>query len=244
MWVELPEGEMVSLERPETYTVPGGPLYVTVTVQNGLQTPQPYFLMVLADGFPTSYLLNGQTYERYPLSLTPTATTLELELEPDFSLGLGRLDVLLFYDGDPQSDYHVTDYTILIPQPEQTRPQSLTAPVPAPQDIRESCSGGSYGAWLHRESELLQTGKRTLEATPGETLLLEAFTDAPGCYRTIALAGDWWTHVADWQANGGDMLQLPLTLPNSKGSFFTITIPLDVRPGDWQCMVSGKLEWS
>ncbi len=57
---------------------------------------------------------------------------------------------------------------------------------------------------------------------------------------TIAVAGGQWFHVADWQATGRDMLQLPLTIDNPTGSFFTVTIPLD-SPAQTN-LVSAKIQ--
>ncbi len=88
----------------------------SVTLQNGLEKVQPYYFMILADGIPVEFEINGSSYMSYALDLTAEQVTFDVKFKPEFSLNLGRLDFLLFFDGNPKSDHHMTTYTIQLRQ--------------------------------------------------------------------------------------------------------------------------------
>ena len=73
LWVEIPSGELQErTQGVEAYACESSGIQATVTLQNGLEKIQPYYLMVFADGLPVEFQIEGDTYQRYPLELTPS----------------------------------------------------------------------------------------------------------------------------------------------------------------------------
>lgn len=246
IWVELPDYEALQRDTApgiDVYSCTESTVQATVTLQNGLNKAQSYYLMVLADGIPVGYKIGEDTYQTYPVELTATPKVLNLELRLEFPLHLGRLDFLLLYDENPKSDYHMTTYTVWFTQEEEEQtPSMLQRTVAQREGIKDRFTNGSYGAWLWKEDappvSADQIGPREIAIRRGEKLLLEAIASRPGLYRTVVILdgqpvyfmlGEERHIWLDWESNGTDMLQIPIELPEdliANGSFFTITTPL------------------
>lgn len=260
MWVELPQLEMTQSDAApnvDVYASAEGVIQATVTLQNGLDRAQPYYLMVFADGIPAEYNIGKNTYQTYPVELTPQQTILKLELQPDFSLNLGRLDFLLFYDGNSKSDFHMTSYTVWLRQSgEEKISTDLQNTVEQRKCLEDSFTSGSYGAWLwnwdSRPTPTDQIGPQ--EITAGEKFLLEAIASDPGLYRTVLmLDGRPISFILDgtvrawldWTSSGTDMLQVPIELTGdctASGSFFTVTTPLGAEAMSLSNLASVKIQ--
>ncbi len=261
MWVELPncktmQGDDVS--GIDIYSCTEDVIQATVTLQNGLNKAQSYYLMVLADGVPVEYHIGKNTYQTYPVELTTTQKVLDLELRSEFSLHLGRLDFLLFYDENPKSDYHMTTYTVWLSQTESEQiPLTLQSTVEQREGIQDRFTNGSYGAWLWNEdaqpTSTDQIGSREITIRQGEKPLLEVITSRPGLYRTIVMLDgqpvsftvEGERHIwVDWESNGKDMLQIPIELSENtaKGSFFTVTTPLGAESISISNLASFKIQ--
>lgn len=241
------------------YANPNGPIEVTVTVQNGMDVPQPYFLVVLADGVPTAFTIEGEAYTAYPLDLTPEQTALHLTLSPEFSLNLGRLDFLLFFDGDPRGDFHMGSDTIWIDLEEDPqRPTALRETADQRSGLRGTFSGSSFSAWLWNQGVFSADSdwlsQREMSIAAGEALLLEAVIGEPGMYRMVLflngkpvsflLDGEAHTYL-DWESHGTDMLQIPIAFPENTaigGSFFAVLTPLNPQLRGAYSLASWKTE--
>ena len=247
------------------YSASEDTIQATVTATNGLNREQPYFLMVFADGAPVEFQIEGNTYLSYPLSLTPAHTDLKMEFCPEFSANLGRLDFLLFYDGNPKADHFMGWASCQVLQEgESLPPAKLQATVPQRSILEGSYNGDAYGAWLWNgeghPSEQDPQGPRDMTVHGGETLWLEAIASKPGLYRTVLIQdgrplsftveGEVYSWL-DWESAGTDMLQLPIQLPEDQvnsGSFFTVTIPLseeslETQPrNSWRILITESRE--
>lgn len=262
MWVDLinceslPEGTIPEIP---AYSNGGDVIEAIVTVQNGLDQSQDYYLMVFEDGLPVEYTIEGQTYLTYPIELTSAQSSYCLEFSSDFSLHMGRLDFLLFYNEDPQSDFHMTTYTAWLDQGEaETLPDDLQPTVEQRAGIQNHFSGDSYGAWFWEGSPSLTAdthiGPREIVIDQGDTLLFEAVTVQPGKYRTVVILDgapisftiDGEEHKwIDWEADGTNMLQIPITLSeniSASGSIFTVTTPLGIESMPLYTLASPKIQ--
>ena len=265
IWVDLPNCEMLPEETISgitSYANEDETIEATVTVQNGLSKPQSYFLMVLEDGLPVEYMIDGIAYFTYPIELTSSPSTLHLEFSSDFSLHMGRLDFLLFYDENPRSDYHMTTYTVWLDQEDQIDreeklPADLQTTVAQRVGVQGRFTNAAYGAWFWKGdfqiAESDQIGPREITIDQGETLLLEAIISRPGKYRTIIVLdgepisftvdGKTCTYV-DWEADGTNMLQVPIGFSEdlvARNSIFTVTTPLGMESMTFDTLASFKI---
>lgn len=232
----------------ESYLNTKGTVYAEVTVQNGLDLIQQFYLMVFADGVPIEFKLDGDTYQSYPFELSE-AVKFNIEFTPEFTLNLGRLDFLLFYDGNPKSDFHMSSHTVWVEQNDEARiPTALQDTVSQRGGLVDSYSGGSYGAWLWKGEtlppEASNIGPREIELKDGEPLLFEAIASRPGVYRTVLIFDGQPVSMIDWESSGSDMLQLPielLGLSDKGGSFFSVTIPLEQNAIAVSAVASSKI---
>lgn len=176
-----------------------------VSLQNYMHLEQPYRLMLFADGVPLEFKVDEEICRAYSFTLSGRKQ-LEIEFQPEFDLQLGRLDFLLFFEGDPGSVFHMTPYTLLMEQPEKAQlPDRL-------QTIVEQSSGN-----LLLEANAYKLGKyRTVLIRNGQ----------PVC---ITGQGEQLPYL-DWEFTGDNVLQLPLELSwcsEEENSFFTVTTPID-----------------
>ena len=251
LWAELTNYTRISEDG-----IPGGDIYLPkdapisakITLQNGLETPQPFFFLVLADGAPVEFRLGQEDYWSYPLELSGQ-TILDLVLEPEFSLGLGRLDFILFYDGNPKSLHSAVAYTVWVGQQEnqpsaENLPKSLGETVERRSELREVYSGDSiYDAWLWSGAVLpgAEDVAAPSQVTPAKdgTMLLEAVANGEGIYRTVfildgkpveaTISGETVPYL-DWEASQENMLQVRISLPDPDGGtgyFLTVSTRLD-----------------
>ena len=252
IWVDLPNCEMLPEETISgitSYANEDETIEAAVTVQNGLSKPQSYFLMVLEDGLPVEYMIDGIAY-------------LHLEFSSDFSLHMGRLDFLLFYNENPRSDYHMTTYTVWLDQEDQIDkeeklPANLQTTVAQRVGVQGRFTNAAYGAWFWKGNfqiaESDQIGPREITIDQGETLLLEAIISRPGKYRTIIILdgepisftvdGETCTYV-DWEADGTNMLQVPIGFSEdlvARNSIFTVTTPLGMESMTFDTLASFKI---
>lgn len=240
----------------DIYSCTEDTIQAEVILQNGIDLAQPYFFMVFADGAPVEFELGGETYLSYPLELEG-GMRLEIEFRAEFSQQLGRLDFLLFFDGNPKSDFHMSAYTIWVERSEEVQlPSVLRETIPQRGGLMGSFSGGSYGAWLY-SSERPPTrtdnvGPRGLTIPEDGSVLFEAVASRPGLYRTVlvldgqpisfTIGGEQASYL-DWESAGSDMLQLPIELPvgdGEGGSFFAVTTPLELDAISTQSLASTK----
>ncbi len=251
----LPDSQTYVYEMPEDG---GDRIVARVQVQNGLQAAQPYFLIVLADGLPIEFSVDGETYQKYSLSLSSEQQVLELEMNPDFSCNLGRLDFLLFFDGDPLSTYHLVPFTVqIIQEGEAHLPDRLTQTVPMRPGVQGAYTGGAYNAWLLESTEIPRNadpiGPTTIHTEEDAALLFEAIASREDFYRTILfLDGEVvplnregaFPACFDWQSQSGEMLQFPIQLDltgKEEASFFTVSTPLGADSISQICKESAKI---
>lgn len=234
------------------YDCPNYEIHATAHLQNGLDKSQPYRFMIFADGLPVEFRVDGCAYYAFPVDLIQKGTDLEFNFSPEFPLKLGRLDFLLFYEGNPSADYHMSFQTIWMEQ--ETAPQlpaTLFQSIPEREGLKEVFQEGSYGAWLWNEGIVPGetdgiSSRDGISIHSGEELLLEIANTNAGTYRTVLIINgqpvsilvDGEQHSClDWSSNGDEMLQLSITLPEDidiGGSFYTITTPLSIEDSS-QC---------
>lgn len=264
MWVEVTNCEMLSSQSQESfevYAAPDGAVQANVTLQNGLDKRQPFFLMVLADGLPVEFSIDGESYLSYPLRLTSEQIVLPVTLRPEFSLQLGRLDFMLCFDGDPQADFHTNSYTLWFDlEAEAEKPTLLQTTIAQREGLQGSYHDGTYGAWLWNQgvqpAGTDTIGAKTMTVADGERLLLEVIAAKEGLYRTILILdgmpvsfetdGTRYSCL-DWKSGGTDMLQIPIEWTKEteeNGSFFTVSTPLDPELTASLCLVSGGIQIS
>lgn len=267
IWVDLPECER---EEPidetivDTYICQEKRISATVVLQNGLDLTQPYYLLILADGVPTNFTIEEETFTKYSLMLSNQQTTLNIKLEPTFCNDLGRLDFLLFYDGNPLSDFHMTGYTVHLISDYSDSYTSLCATnlrdtIPQRKGLIGTFNDETYNAWLwngdYYPSEEDNVGARKL-LVDDSSFLFEAVAANPGIYRTILLMdgnpmpfscdGKSLDYL-DWTSEEMEMLQVPIDIDfwgNEKSSFFTVSTPLGDERLSSKNLVSGKIQLS
>ena len=262
MWVTLTNCKLSDNECAagiDTYISDEGRVKASVAVQNGLDVIQPYYLMVFADGVPVEFEIAGDSYYSYPIELSSEKINMDLWFSPEFSLNIGRLDFLLFFDGDEKSDYHLNSYTVLLTQNgEQQVPNVIQITTPQRDILKGSHNGGTYSAWLWNEnsqcSESDFMGPRDIVLHKDETVLLEAIASKPGLYRTVlinngkpicfTLEGSNRTWL-DWESLGTNMLQTNMILDAASindGSFFTVSTPICMEDITTSCLASPKIK--
>lgn len=262
LWVELTNCTMQP-DAPsgvDTYSCQENVVQVSVTLQNGLDKVQPYYLCVFADGIPVEFRVEGSMYQAYAIDLGANQMSVDMEFQPEFSLRLGRLDFLLFFDGNPQSDFHMTSYTVCLEQNEEERePTVLQKTIRQRAGVKESFVNGAYGAWLWDEDtppmESDSTGQREAAIRDGGRFLLEAIASRAGTYRTVMMIGGQPVSFVDeegqrlswldWESGGEDMLQIPVDLAEGsaiRGSFFAVTTPLGVESLSLPSLASSKIQ--
>ncbi len=262
MWVTITNCKLSDNEHAtgiDTYISDDTHVNASVTAQNALDVVQPYYLMVFADGVPMKFEIMGDSYYAYPIELSSEKITMDLMFSPDFSLNIGRIDFLLFFDGDEKSDYHLNSYTVLLAQEGEPQIPSILQTTTAQRDIlKGSHNDGTYGAWLWNEklqpSESDFMGPRDIVLKKGENVLLEAIASKPGLYRTVLIndgrpisftleASD---HIwLDWKSSGTDMLQTNMILDTASindGSFFTVSTPICMEDITTSCLASPKIK--
>ena len=229
IWVGLTDCTLLTNENSlgiDEYLCGSNSLQAEIKLQNGLAHPQPYYFMILADGLPTQFSIGSENYLSYPLSLTNKQEKIKVEISPNFSQNLGRLDFLLFYNGNAKSDFHMTTYTIFIrsngavQQPIQTYKTMEQR-----SGVKNTFSDGAFGAWLWDGAEPPASadliGCRDIRIQQGEPLIFEAIASEPGLYRTIFIMSDHPLFFSsggicgisiDWISHGTDMLQIPVEL--------------------------------
>lgn len=256
MWVTLTNTTYVAQkyeQNVEVYQNPGAEISAEVVLQSGLNKEQSFFLLVLADGVPIEFTIEGERCNSYPVTVGPLPVTLNLTLTPEFSLNMGRLDFVMCFAEDPQSDFHTNSYTVWIAQEKAAlSPNQLQNTVPQRNLLKGAFNSGIYSAWLWQgqpgESDF--TGPRALNLTAGEPLVLEAIASKAGTYRIALIAGDQSATFTldgrevqyfDWESTGDNMLQTNITLPAFEGSFFTIATLLDTQPIEDLNYISGGI---
>lgn len=261
IWVEFPNCFMDTdpVSGVEIYSNAADMLHASVTVQNGLEKVQPYYLMVLADGIPVEFTVGENAYQAYTIDLTTDQLVLDLELNLEFALGLGRLDFLLFYDGNPQSDFHMVSYTTWFKLDEERKePAALINTIEQRPGVKDSFNDGAYNAWFWNENERISqqtyTGPRDITLCSAEKLVLEVIASAPGIYRTVLIYNgqplsfliNGNTHSwVDWESNGTNMLQVPITLLDDimmDGSIFTVSTPIGAESLSTPTFTSWKIQ--
>lgn len=262
MWVTLTNCKLSDNEHAtgiDTYISDDTHVNASVTAQNALDVVQPYYLMVFADGVPMEFEIMGDSYYSYPIELSSEKISMDLAFSPEFSLNIGRVDFLLFFDGDEKSDYHLNSYTVLLTQNGEPQiPSVLQITTPQRDILKGSHSDGTYSAWLWNEngqcSESDFMGPRDIILHKDETVLLEAIASKPGLYRTVLIndgrpisfsleASD---HIwLDWKSSGTDMLQTNMILDTASindGSFFTVSTPICMEDITTSCLASPKIK--
>ena len=241
----------------DSYLYTGDVIHAALTLQNGLIREQEYFLMLLADGIPMEFNVGEETVLAYPVNLKDSVY-LEISFLPVFERNLGRLDFLLFYDENPESDYHMMSYTVWMEQPEENeKPLVFQETIAQREGLEDSFKGNTYGAWLWKASALPSSldniGPKAITAESGEMLLLEVVAAGAGEYRTLLIAGRNPVFIdcggtvheyLDWESDGSNMLQIPFCFPDNvqeKFSFFTVTTPLGENHLVDQSMASPKI---
>lgn len=259
MWAELTNCTRADediAENIDSYLYTEDAVTADVRVQNGIEAVQLYSLMLLADGVPVEFSIDGNTYLRYDFELEQM-TEMELEFLPEFSLHLGRLDFLLFYDGNPQGDYHMMSCTVWMEQKEEAEPaDGLRETVSQRAGIRGSVEGNTSGLWLWNEDAVLSDETAAmrvweLEAGADEKITMELVVGRAGQYRTLVFADGkplvWEgnTAVMEWESTGKNMLEETLQLPMTEKesySIYAVSIPLELDSITVQCIASPKTE--
>lgn len=265
IWVDLPDYERQELTDEtgvDTFICKDKRINATVVLQNGLEQTQPYYLLVLADGIPTNFVVENETYVKYSLMLSSQQTTLNIELEPYFCNNLGRLDFLLLYDGNPLSDYHMTGYTICLKRSSGSDdfalPENLFSTIEQREGLLGAYEDGAYDAWLWDNRDILSknahSGPRELTIDSQSSITFEAVAAKAGLYRTILLLngetiafvseGDTFNYC-DWVSKEKEMLQIPVQMDffsEETAGFFTISTPLDAENISCKSLASKKIQ--
>lgn len=260
MWVELQDcirREEDIAVNIDSYLYTSGLIHAGLTLQNGLDREQEYFLMLLADGIPMQFSVEEESVLTYPVNLKDTVY-LEIDFTPEFERNIGRLDFLLFFDENPESDYHMMSYTVWMEQPEgKEKPITLEKTVAQREGLEESFQENAYGAWLWKAadppSSLDNIGSKNITVRTDEKLLLEAIAAKAGQYRTLLFTGRNFISISceenvrdylDWESDGSNMLQIPFCLPDNgqeEVSFFTVTTPMGESRLAEQSMASPRI---
>lgn len=260
MWVKLKncvEREENIAQNIDSYCYMEDAIQARVMIQNGLDLSQPYFFMLFSDGVPIEFKIKEKSYQSYSFDLLDTKV-LELEFKPEFCKNLGRLDFLIFFDGNPKSDYHMMSYTIWMEQRNEILTQEQFLKTVVQRDgLKENFLNGAYGAWVWNEGKtpLSSDNAGTFEviAHSGENMCLEAIASQSGKYCTVTVLDRQPLTVKnegeevvgiEWKSAGDDMLQLPIIFPTKNEgsySFFTVITPLEMNSISTPCLASGKI---
>lgn len=266
IWVDLPEcvmQETSQVSQIDTYESNGKKKFsATVVVQNGLDQIQKYYMVILDDGIPTDFSIDGKTYTKYAFMLSNQQSEMNIELEPSFSENLGRLDFLLFYDEDPCSDYHMSSYTVRILQSSEKSTTDQTShlfdTIPQRKEVQEMFENTEYAVTLLDDKNQLITlddsGKRSVLTNSHPTLKLESVIKKQGKYRTILMRdgipipfenGKTTYPYCDWIPQKTEMLSTPIQIDLQgikSASIYTVSTPIDPEAFSDCCVASQKTQ--
>ena len=203
-------------------------------------------LIILADGAPVRFSIDGESYDSYHMYAAGDLM-LQAELEPEFDLHIGRLDFYLLSDHKKQNRMNgmgSVQWTCLVEQEEEAvMPEALHETVKTrPATSSSSFSGFGTWAWIweaeDEDREYTNVGPDSINYHPGDDLILEAVAGEPGYYRTVLICDGKYADATengqkitciDWRKTEEDMLQLTFQLREMKKQeeiFMVITTDL------------------
>ena len=255
--VNLENCKRVSADLPETFRMQEDTIRATVDVANGVEGYAGCSLLVLMDGAPAVFTIEGDRYESYHMDLSGYRR-LDIELDAAFDLNIGRLDFYLLNENGPES----VSFTYCIEQDEAPMiPEKLHETVPSREGVVDHFRGSSISSWLWDSEDHIfddmNVGPERIDYHPGEDLIFEATAGEAGYYRTVMICGGRIADATengerieyiDWygSADNADMLHFTIQINEmlqEEETFRQITTPLDREKINryFQCLYSTRL---
>ena len=198
-----------------------------IDVLNNMEGYTSCTLLVLADGAPAQFTIDGEEYEYYRMYISG-CQRLRVEIDPVFDLHIGHLSFYIVNNEILQQNRaYYSDYTCVIKQDEEpVMPEKLHETVKARNTLYSSVRGAMANAWVwdgdfEITEEIANGVPGRIFYHPGDDLILEAIGGEPGYYRTVLITGGHYADVTengqkfsciDWQQTDGQMLQLRFRL--------------------------------
>ena len=181
-------------------------------------------LIILRDGAPASYTIDGESYDSYHLYVSG-AQKLTVEIDPVFDLHIGRLEIFLVNDQYKQHELMFQQWEFIVEQDEApVMPEKLHETV-GQRELVRGLNGNTVYELLweadDEDREKMTAGPYTIYYHPGDDLILEGVAGEPGFYRTVLLSGGRYAEAyengqkinwIDWQSTGDDMLEFTFCL--------------------------------
>jgi hypothetical protein len=232
-------------ENIDTYTFFDGTLIAELEIRNALNREQRFSVMVLADGIVQPFTLDDNQYDQYFLSIE-NMEKLEIILQPEFSLCIGRLDFLLLYQEETECDFTMMSYTVCIEQPDNVEPvipKHSISTVPIRKPLFGVVSGDSVMAWLwSTDVDLMRlaTGYRVLTCKKTAPIIFEAISGTSSFFvMNLYYNGEIIPVSIDdkefnelyWNADAGTMISREIEFDHSEEGSFSVIIS---APLEWE----------
>ena len=75
-------------------------ILASIDIANGVEGVSPCDLLILADGVPVSFLVDGERYQYYHMDVIGYQR-IDAEISAEFSLNIGRLDFYVLNENGP-----------------------------------------------------------------------------------------------------------------------------------------------
>lgn len=231
-----------------TYLYTGGMINARLDIGSTLTREQSFSLVILADGKPIDFAVEGTSYHAYPFEANHGTNRFEVSFDP--GLSQGRVDFVLVFHGNGQNDIHSysVKYTIYLGEEKErasfeAEEQVITGPKFS--GVRQMADGYTLFAMLRDPNET----EEEFEFSEGDFLLgedhqalLYIVSGYEGYFRTVCFLDDQQTpvlvdgkeyHSFVWKSSQDQMIREKITLQLPEEwegrRFYTISTPLEIE---------------
>ncbi|MBQ6678408.1 MAG: hypothetical protein IJM76_00155 [Lachnospiraceae bacterium] len=242
----------------DAYLYQRGNIDARIDVGSGLEREQSFSIMILADGRPISFSVDGTSYIALPLVLAGGTKSVEASFDP--GIPSGRLDFVLIFHGDRSFARNLVSWTAYLGDPAEAanvRAEELIETVPQIAPVRNMAGGYTNFAMLRvpEEPDEAFEYKEGASVTVGndQRAMLDIVSGYEGQFRTVCFVG---TEAVSFSQNGKkydsfvwnstpemmihEIITLDLPDEFEGQRFYTISVPLDRESSNLPPLISAQ----
>jgi hypothetical protein len=246
-----------------SYEYEGGVVAGYAEMASSSAKKEPFSLLILADGRPVTFMIDGENYVTYDVELDSAGERREFSFDPGFSEKGGRIDFILCVKKGKFNEYHLVRLTIVLGHPDSL-PEDFGASesiglAGVRSGLKNVVNGYTFSAWLREPDDVPEESDNinfsAVEIDKTGKVRLEAIAGCPTEYRMIFLVNDKPIEVClngktvdhiDWKSREGEMIEDIIQIDESaisdSSSFFVLITPLDPELMDQPCLGSRNHE--